>query len=196
MNQPFHLSIYTMIQLAWYACITMAAETPITLELPSNGLGAKGRTHVNVTTLLDWPDTRSFLHHAKNSEPFIARGVAKRWPAYAKWTDKYFSSFEKEGGDEGVTVEKGKKESRDNPAEELSFHKFVQDYQQKDWYMVNSMPHFLRFVSRYWGNFCVCLYLFRFNYVLYFGFIISDTDKACSSLLQYNTYNLINYALR
>ena len=113
------------------------------LEIPPNGLGAN-RVQVNVTTLREWPDTESFLSdYAKQSKPFIVQGAATKWPAFHKWTNENFLSY-KEAMDEHVTVEQAKKENREKPAMEQSFHEFVSRYEHEDWYMVNRVPAFLR----------------------------------------------------
>ncbi len=137
------LAIIPIIQLTCLAIITRA--TIDNLQIPPNGLGAKGK-QINITTLLEWPSTESFLNNYAKSEqatPFIVKNAAKDWPAFHKWTDEYFLSIQ-EGSTEKVTVEQKKKENREIYAEEYSFHEFVRQYKKKDWYMVEHVPVFLR----------------------------------------------------
>ncbi|XP_072035560.1 tRNA wybutosine-synthesizing protein 5-like [Amphiura filiformis] len=123
--------------------VTIAKANTDVLQIPPNGLGAKGK-QINITTLLEWPTTESFMtDYAKPARPFIVRNAAKDWKASLKWTDEYLMSID-EGMKEKVTVEQAKKEDRNNPAEELSLHEFVRGYQEKDWYMVERVPMFLR----------------------------------------------------
>lgn len=84
-----------------------------------------------------------FQDFVSPSKPVLFRGAAKLFPAYKLWNDEYFLSYP-ESREYTVTVETKKKENRSQPANDVPFSTYLKHYRNKDIYMVNSVPDFLR----------------------------------------------------
>ena len=107
-------------------------------------LGMQG-LHSGIRTIQGFPNPEVFFeNYVEKAKPVIFKGAALDHPAYKLWTsDEYLLSFE-EGKYHEVVVETGKKEARTRPGDAISFASYVRDYREKDVYMVNSVPDFLK----------------------------------------------------
>ena len=85
-----------------------------------------------------------FNNYVKTKKPLIMRNLLKNDQTATFWTDKYL--LEKSLGYEQykLSIETVKKESRSQEIIELSFKDFLQNYKQKEVYMVNEVPFFLK----------------------------------------------------
>jgi hypothetical protein len=86
-----------------------------------------------------------FDNFVKTKTPILMRNEAKQFSAFNKWSDKYL--HEKiMSNDENykVNIETVKKESRDQQVERIEFTKFLDIYNKSDYYMVTSVPEFLK----------------------------------------------------
>lgn len=74
----------------------------------------------------------------------MIKGGAKLSPAFTQWTDEYFVSVP-ESDDLLIDVENGKKENRTKGGlQRMSFKQFVENYRDRDVYMVNGVPKFIQ----------------------------------------------------
>ena len=107
-------------------------------------LGAK-HNKTSVTTLFAFPEPRDFFKKfASASRPVLIKTGAKLSPAFIKWTDEYFVSHP-EAENFTIDIENGKKENRTKgDMRRASFKEFVETYREKDVYMVNGVPTFIR----------------------------------------------------
>lgn len=94
-----------------------------------------------------FPTAKEFFEdYVRPLKPVKMKGVAKMSAAFGKWTDDYFLAQD-EPDDHVVSVETIKKESRQQRMESMHFKDFVKIYNQTEYYMVNEVPKFLRFVK-------------------------------------------------
>lgn len=107
-------------------------------------LGAR-HNKSSVKTLFAFPEPREFFQNfASASFPLLIKGGAKLSPAFVKWTDDYFVSVP--GSDSfSIDVENGKKENRTKgDLQKMTFKQFVENYRDRDVYMVNGVPDFIQ----------------------------------------------------
>ena len=98
----------------------------------------------NPDEIVGFPTTGEFFkNYVQNWKPLIMREAGKLSAAFERWTDDYFLSLDIPS-DNTVSVERGKKENRNDPLLELNFREFVTVYNTTDQYMVDSVPEFLR----------------------------------------------------
>lgn len=107
-------------------------------------LGARHNKN-SVKTLFAFPDPRDFFQNfVSSSFPLMIKGGAKLSPAFTQWTDEYFVSVP-ESDDLLIDVENGKKENRTKGGlQRMSFKQFVENYRDRDVYMVNGVPKFIQ----------------------------------------------------
>ena len=86
-----------------------------------------------------------FDNYVKTKTPLLMRNEAKKFSAYKKWSDSYLNK-KVQDYDENyqVSVETVKKESRDQQVERIEFVKFLDVYKQSNYYLVTSLPEFLK----------------------------------------------------
>lgn len=126
----------TLLLFNIYACVD--TFPPGHLE----PLGARSQKH-SLEVLDAFPSPQEFFqNYASQLKPVLFRGGAKLSPAFAKWSDEYFLAHE-EAANLQIVAEKRKKENRTYPSQDMSFQEFVQNYEQEDIYMVDSVPPFL-----------------------------------------------------
>jgi hypothetical protein len=91
-----------------------------------------------------FPTPKHFFREFVSPEkPVLFKGAAKLSPAFKLWNDEYFLSYP-ESREFHVTVETKKKENRTEPANDVPFSTYLKHYRNKDIYMVNGVPDFLR----------------------------------------------------
>lgn len=106
-------------------------------------LGSR-QTKISLETIDKFPSPKEFFSkYVSQIKPVFIKGGAKLSPGFEKWTDAYFMSIP-ESKTHTVFAEKGKKENRTNPGDDISFHEFVRTYKEKDIYMVNGVLSFLQ----------------------------------------------------
>lgn len=102
-----------------------------------------GERHL-VKGLEGFPDPERFFREFVSRErPVVFKNAAKNFQAFQKWSDDYFLS-KPQSKEYAVTVETKKKESREQPADEVPFDTFLKYYRKKDIYMVETIPKFLQ----------------------------------------------------
>ena len=96
---------------------------------------------------LEFPSPKTFfVDYVLGSLPVVFRSGARLSPAYKLWTDKHLS-LRPEAQTYKVDVEVRKKEDRTQPTLRMTFAEFLKIYEEKDEYLVESLPKFLRFVE-------------------------------------------------
>ena len=86
-----------------------------------------------------------FDNFVKTKTPILMRNEAKEFSAFNKWSDKYlYDKTMSHDENYQVNVETVKKESRDQQVERIEFTKFLDVYKKNDYYMVTSIPEFLK----------------------------------------------------
>ena len=106
-------------------------------------LGAKSIKH-SLEVIQSYPDpVKFFKKYVAPGRPVLIQNGAKMSPAFEKWTDEYFLSHP-ESKEHKIEAEQRKKEKRTVPSEEISFSEFVKTYDEKDIYMVSTVPTFIR----------------------------------------------------
>ncbi|XP_021377379.1 tRNA wybutosine-synthesizing protein 5-like isoform X2 [Mizuhopecten yessoensis] len=99
-----------------------------------------GRPMVEVEETFVTPDPETFWkNNVYALKPLKMKGAASISPAFSKWTDDYFLSLDM-SNENTVTVETVKKESRQQKIVQMDFQRFVQEYNNSEIYMVNSVP--------------------------------------------------------
>ncbi|KAL5257490.1 hypothetical protein ACHWQZ_G012435 [Mnemiopsis leidyi] len=84
-----------------------------------------------------------FQEHVIPGRPVVFKGAAKEFPAFQRWSDEYFLSFN-ESNNWMVQYELGKKETREGGQEPISFAEYIKRYTDEDLYCVTGLPKFLR----------------------------------------------------
>lgn len=84
-----------------------------------------------------------FNHYVLQGIPVLFKGAAKQFPAYEKWTDEYFLNHPA-AKTSLISLERGKKETRQGGIKPVSLAEYVQRYTTEDLYCVSGLPKFLR----------------------------------------------------
>lgn len=104
----------------------------------------KQSTQQPVEEVEGWLEPAQFFnHYVVKGIPVLFKGAAKQFPAYDKWTDEYFLN-NPTAKTSLISLEKGKKETRQGGMEPVSLAEFVQRYTKEDLYCVSGLPNFLR----------------------------------------------------
>ena len=91
-------------------------------------------------------DSKTFFEsYVRPKKAVLLRRAALEFPARKLWTDEYLYKAADGHDDYKLVIETEKKESRDQNIFNLNMREFLNQYRQKEIYMVNTVPPFLRF---------------------------------------------------
>lgn len=97
---------------------------------------------IDIEQATDVPTKRFFDEYVKEKRALLIRNATSRFPAFSRWqTDEYFRN---EADETKLVVETTKKESRSQEILQLSMNEFLDAYQSREVYLVNSVPLYLR----------------------------------------------------
>lgn len=134
--------------LSWLVgllCAVAVFGTDLTLEPGHLKPFGEGGFSQPVEELDYFPSARDFFeNYVKPLKPVKMKGAAKMSAAFGKWNDDYFLTLD-ESSKHQVSVETKKKENRQQPQENMQFKEFVKSYNDSEYYMVDSVPTFLRY---------------------------------------------------
>ena len=86
-----------------------------------------------------------FENYVKTNTPLLMRGIAKEYKAIKKWSDSFLKNeLFNYDEDYNVYIETSKKENREVETGMILFKTFLEEYNTQDWYMVSSVPEFLK----------------------------------------------------
>lgn len=114
-------------------------------EFPGHGkpFGSMG-PFVNMDETNDINSKAFFENYVNKRKPLLLKGAVKEFPPIKLWTDEYLSNAATDHDDYKLVVETVKKESRNQDIIGLSLKEFIQKYKDKEIYMVNPVPPFIR----------------------------------------------------
>ena len=153
LTMKFHCSFLFTIVILLSSCLQLVRTSETDEDKTKDGasipghlqpLASKNVKH-SLEVIQNYPDPKTFFEtYVVPSKPVLIPNAAKLSPAFDKWrSDEYFLS-RSESSEETVHVEQRKKEERTAPYNEIPFSEFVKSYNEKDIYMVSSVPKFMK----------------------------------------------------
>lgn len=86
-----------------------------------------------------------FENYVKPKKALLIKNMAKEFPAFSRWSnDNYLREISRPYDDFKLLVETQKKESRDQDIISLSLNEFLDQYEEKEIYIVDQVPNFMK----------------------------------------------------
>ncbi|KAL5010674.1 hypothetical protein ScPMuIL_012979 [Solemya velum] len=142
--------MYNSVLTYLFLCLTLfeLLEIVSTIDSPADESTkfGYGKPHHLIEEIHGFADAKQFLqNYVFTLTPLKMTKAVTSSRAYSLWGDDYLDSMTQHSPDnDKITVETIKKENRREEVLEMDFSKFLKIYNGTEYYMVNSVPSFLR----------------------------------------------------